>query len=541
MKLVTFAWPHSKRYTASLLIAVVQGLSAVALLATSAWLISRAAEQPPIMYLSVAVVGVRTFALARASLRYAERWLSHDSVLRSAGERRVSVFAKLIDFVPGGLGRMSAADLSTRVVADVDETQNLGLRIFSPLVQSFSVSAISVTFFWFLLPDAAVVLAAFLVLAYLLALPLSAEIAKRADNSSAADRALLNVVTTDLLENFDLLSAYGWLQERSDKLEMIQTKLARSARRQAIAFGSAQAAFIFGASASSVAAALIGAKYISDGNAPAVMLAVYALLPLAVFDVASVSQSALSAWRRFRASASRLVELTERKVPMELAVSRGSLQLARLESIELDSVGLGYPQSETVVNEFSLKVAKGQSLAITGASGAGKSTIALALAGLINPRSGALKLNGLDASVYQEGSIRQTIGYLEQKPMVFSTTVEANLKVAKPDANEAEMIEALKRFDLWATFAAREGLQTQVGEHGTLISGGEAQRLALARLTLANFDCLILDEPTASVDQVHALQLVRDLRSVAAAQGQILIMITHDPCLAQLADSSISI
>ena len=540
-QLVQFAWPRSRGYSASLLVAVVQGLSAVALLATSAWLIARAAEQPPIMYLSIAVVGVRTFALARASLRYAERWLSHDAVLRGTGEKRVDVFAKLINFVPAGLGRESTAELSTRVVADVDETQNLGLRIFSPLVQSFSVSLISIAFFWFLLPEAAIVMALLLALAYLLALPVSSAVAKRADNSSANDRALLRVSTSELIENYELLAAYQWLNEQSNRIELVQAKLASSARRQALALGASQAVFSFGAALSAVASAVIGAAYLADGKADAVMLAVYALLPLAVFDVASVSQPVVGAWRRFRASAVRLIELTTRQVPPELAISHGAGALSDIDSLQLESVELGYPGSETVVRDLSLGLTRGDSLSITGPSGAGKTTVALALAGLLQPRSGALRINGQLASTFSEASIRLHIGYLEQSAVVFSTTVAANLRVAKPLATDEELIAVLNNVGLWSMFSTRDGLETQVGENASLISGGEAQRLAFARALLANFDCIILDEPTASVDQAQAQALVRDLLKAAAAQRRILVLITHDVALAKLTDRTLEI
>ena len=540
-QLVQFAWPRSRGYSASLLVAVVQGLSAVALLATSAWLISRAAEQPPIMYLSIAVVGVRTFALARASLRYAERWLSHDAVLRGTGEKRVDVFAKLINFVPAGLGRESTAELSTRVVADVDETQNLGLRIFSPLVQSFSVSLISIAFFWFLLPEAAIVMALLLALAYLLALPVSSAVAKRADNSSANDRALLRVSTSELIENYELLAAYQWLNEQSNRIELIQAKLASGARRQALALGASQAVFSFGAALSAVASAVIGAAYLADGKTDAVMLAVYALLPLAVFDVASVSQPVVGAWRRFRASAVRLIELTTRQVPPELAISHGAGALSDIDSLQLESVELGYPGSETVVRDLSLGLTRGDSLSITGPSGAGKTTVALALAGLLQPRSGALRINGQLASTFSEASIRLHIGYLEQSAVVFSTTVAANLRVAKPLATDEELIAVLNNVGLWSMFSTRDGLETQVGENASLISGGEAQRLAFARALLANFDCIILDEPTASVDQAQAQALVQDLLKAAAAQRRILVLITHDVALAKLTDRTLEI
>jgi ATP-binding cassette subfamily C protein CydC len=165
----------------------------------------------------------------------------------------------------------------------------------------------------------------------------------------------------------------------------------------------------------------------------------------------------------------------------------------------------------------------------------------LALAGLLHPRAGALKLNGISATSFADDSIRLKIGYLEQNAMVFSTTVAANLRVAKADASETELIQVLTHVGLWSTFEAREGLQTQVGEHASLISGGEAQRLALARALLADFSCIILDEPTASVDQRQARALVSDLLAAAETQSRIIVLVTHDVELAKLTNRRIAI
>ncbi|MEN9749512.1 MAG: hypothetical protein RL149_590, partial [Actinomycetota bacterium] len=236
-RLFAFAMPSSRRFSAALFVAVVQGLSAVALMGCSAWLISRAAQQPPIMYLSIAIVGVRTFALARASLRYAERWLSHDAVLRDSGKRRVDVFESLIEFVPAGLRQDSIADLSARTTLDVDESQNFGLRVISPLVQSISVSLVSVIVFWFLLPEGAIVMALALAAAFLIAIPLSAAVASKSDANQAALRSLLATQTSELLSNQELLLAYGWHAQRELEIEQTQERIARGARLQAIAFG----------------------------------------------------------------------------------------------------------------------------------------------------------------------------------------------------------------------------------------------------------------------------------------------------------------
>lgn len=539
-KLILFSLPRSRRFFTSLFVSVVQGLSAVALLATSAWLISRAAEQPPIMYLSIAIVGVRTFALSRASLRYAERWLSHDSVLQETSERRARVFGSLIDLAPAGLGRQSAADLGTRVVADTDEMQNLGLRIVSPLVQSVVVSVISTIVFAVMLPSAALVMGLLLATAFVVALPLSALIARRADLQSATERAQLATKTQRLLGNLELLNAYGWATAAVVEIEKTQASLAKSARRQAISLGFAQATFSFGAAASAVIAAVIGASEISSGHGDRVMLAVFALLPLAVFDVASAAQPVIGVWRRYRASAERLIEVIDREIPAELTFE-GTQVLGELDAVQLIAAEAGYPGNERVITNFSLNIKKGETLALVGQSGAGKSTVALILARLLNLRGGELRLNGQLADDFSAASIHKRVGYLEQNAVMFNASVRVNLQIAKPEASDDELVAVLQRVSLWSMFSKRDGLDTRVGERGVLISGGEAQRLALARALLANFNLIILDEPTANVDEAQSVQLVSDFIAIAKDNQRMMVLITHDSTLAKLADRSVEI
>ena len=539
-RLIQFALPKSRIYVTSLFVSVVQGLSAVALLATSAWLISRAAQQPPIMYLSIAIVGVRTFALARASLRYAERWLSHDAVLRSSGQRRSVIFEKLIDFVPAGLGNQSLADLSSSTVSDVDETQNFGLRILSPLVQSLLVSLISTVVFWFMLPNAALVMAVLLLGAYVVALPAAALISRKIDVQTANHKAKLATETARLLDNFELLENYEWTESALSRIELMQQKLAAGSRLQALSLGASQAVFAFGAGLSALAAGAIAIESLSANHGDFVMLAVFALLPLAVFDVASAAQPIVSAWRRYRGSAERLIELAERDLPAELRFN-GVEALSDLHSLSIESATLGYSGNHDVVEHFSLEIEEGQSLALMGASGAGKSTIALAMAGFLQPRSGRILLNGRNSGDFSSESIRQQIGYLEQNAMVFATDVRTNLKIANQNANDDELVGVLSRLGLWDAFKNRAGLDTQLGELGVLISGGEAQRLALARAILAGFKLIILDEPTANLDEIQGKKLVQDILSVAKSNNRMVVLITHDAKLAKLADRIINV
>ncbi|MEN9749924.1 MAG: hypothetical protein RL149_1002, partial [Actinomycetota bacterium] len=342
------------------------------------------------------------------------------------------------------------------------------------------------------------------------------------------------------LSNQELLLAYGWHAQRELEIEQTQERIARGARLQAIAFGTGQAAFSFLAGATATAAAVFGARSVLDSHGDPVMLAVYALLPLAVFDVASASQGVVGAWRRYRASASRLIELQERTLPTELQFGNGA-SLSKLKTVELKHVSLGYPSGSAVIQDFSLKLRAGETAALVGQSGSGKTTIGLALSRLLKPRSGALMLNGRNADGFDSDSIRSRMGYLEQTATIFNSTVRVNLAIAKPSASDAQMIAVLSRVGLWSTFEMRNGLDTLVGERGALISGGEAQRLALARALLADFDLIVLDEPTANVDELQSKRLVSDLLDAARSENRMVLLITHDAKLAKLAEKKFAI
>jgi ATP-binding cassette subfamily C protein CydC len=156
--------------------------------------------------------------------------------------------------------------------------------------------------------------------------------------------------------------------------------------------------------------------------------------------------------------------------------------------------------------------------------------------------SGTYLYNNKPVNDFDAEMLRKRVGYLQQHPTIFDGDVKANLKVAKPDATDAEMIEALKTVNLWATFEARAGLQTEVAELGRAISGGEAARLALARALLVDFDVLIFDEPTANLDYQSAHQLIADLINLAKSRAnRAVILISHDADVIAQADRSYAI
>ena len=543
LRLLKLGLPKSFGFRLGLLVSVLQGLSGVALLATSSWLISRASEQPPVMYLSIAVVGVRGFALGRASFRYAERVLLHDSSFRMLAKQRPKILAKLIPFAPAGLSVEGRGQIMSRVVGDVDELQNLPLRVLSPLIQSVAVSVIAVLGLGFLLPSAGLALALCLIGAFALAMPLAGLISKSSDAQLAPVRADFANQSLDLLEHLDLLTAFGWVANRRANLEESEAKLKTLITKSSVSTGLGLALLSLLSSTATVSLTFLGAGSVSAGEHPGVLLAVFALVPMAVFDSVQASAPVVSAWQRFRKSAQRINEILDREVPAEIAPTEGHATLASFESLRLINSAARYPgASIPAIKDVSLVLNAGETLALQGNSGSGKSTVANVLMNFLNLETGEYLINGLPAELYSNDSLHQTIGYLEQNPTIFMGTVKANLTLAQPNASDEDLKAVLKRVGLWQMFESRGGLDTELGERGVLISGGEAQRLALARALLANFQVLIVDEPTSNVDQETGVGLVKDLLQIAReGSNRAILLITHDSELAQLADRAVKI
>jgi len=529
VSIIRLGIPRHKTFWLGLLVAVLQSLSALALMATSAWLISRAAEQPPVMYLMIAVVGVRAFALGRAFFRYVERLLLHDAAFRMLADLRPRVFAKLIPFAPAGMGS-NRADTVTRLINDVDETQNLSLRVLAPTLQALVTSGAAVGFLWVLVPNAGIALAVCILAAVFIGLPLSSALATRANRATASDRSALNQGAAVVLENLELLESYGWLEHYRADLEVSQQKLTRGARRLALSAGIGQSLFLLEATLATGSTSYIASLEVSSGRLAGVMLAVFALVPMAVFDSLTNLQPVVGVWQRYRASSSRVADLLDAEPDHSIAEPNEGVELDSFSALQFVNVSATYPSAEyPSVQDVTFDVLPGENMLIQGPSGYGKSTIANVMAGFLNPSSGSYRINGLDRVEVKTTSLRKLVGYQEQTPTIFSGSLRANLALAKPNANDEELWALLDRVRLASTFKDREGLDTQLGEFGHKISGGEAQRIALARSLLADFKVIVFDEPTANVDDETSAQLIDDMLAIAKNdKTRACIFISHD-------------
>jgi ATP-binding cassette subfamily C protein CydC len=525
------AQPTLRRSAPGIFFGLVSSLSSVGLLAVSAWLITRAAEHPPILFLSAAIVGVRAFALSRAASRYAERLTSHDAAFRQLSTLRVGVFRRLVPLAPDGLGDTRRGDLLSRLVSDVDELQNLPLRVVQPLIVAALTSVLSVIGVSLVLPAAGLLLALTLALAYIVAIAVHSAIAGGDERSIAPYRGALSDRLLEFVTNLDVLVAFDIVDERIATLEAADARLRSATLARAIGSGAASAILAALAALTTVGALLLGVSALASGalNGPA--LTVIALVPLAVFDVVATAPLALGAWRQVRSSARRIADVTPSRIPPEIPLDTprattpdGHLGAPAVQLLGLSASWPGDPSA--AITGIDLTVQRGERVLVQGASGAGKTTLAHVLVRFLD-YGGSYRLDGVEARELSTNIVQSTVGLCQQTPYLFDEDIRQNLLFARDTATDAQLIDVLDRVGLADWTRQRGGLDARVGDGGSLVSGGQAQRLALARALLADFPVIVFDEPTANVDPELAARLMRDILSVASDDRRTVIVISH--------------
>ena len=493
----------------AVLLAVAASASSVALMGVSAWLISFAALLPPVLYLQAPAVGVRTFAISRGVFRYVERLVGHDVALRMQSGLRMRTYDSLARTTLIGAHR---GDLLTRAVSDTEAVTDVVVRVLIPVASGLLVITGTSVGIAFVSPWAGVALFATTLLAGVVVPLLAQRATFTADRDAAPTRGELADTVREVARTALDLVAYGAEHACLARLLEVDDRLRHQEARSAWVQGVAASAQVLAAGCAVVAGLAIGGPAVASGTMPPAFLAVLALVPLALHEVLATFVAAAQTWTRTRSSLARVREILETEpIGTGDVIPDGQTD----PGLELADVAIGWPGAPVLRSNLDLVVRPGDRVACTGASGIGKTTLAVTAMGLIPPRAGTVRRGG-------------RIGYLAQDAHIFATSIAENVRIGNKDATDEQISDALHRAGLPLDPSRL------VGEDGTTLSGGERRRLALARLLVADRDLWILDEPTEHLDQATAEALMGDVWR--ACEGRAVLVISHDPAVVAACD-----
>ncbi|MBE5102959.1 thiol reductant ABC exporter subunit CydC [Priestia aryabhattai] len=534
MKYKSWIWPYFKTYKyrifSILLLSLLTIGSACALMFTSGYLISASSLQPEtILLVYVPIVLVRTFGLSRAAFRYAERLVSHDFILRILAKMRTRLYHLIEPLV--ATSRYRTGDVLAVLAEDIDSLQDLFLRTILPTISAVILYVISIVALGFFSLKFACLIAIYLFLLVVVMPLFSLWHMKAANQRYKSSKAQLYAKVTD-----GFLGVADWVlsgQQQSffhsynkteDELDGMDRKLKlwtyyRELIGQVIVAGLIVTMIWFGAS-------LFADKELADVFIAAFILVVFplseALLPVS---------NAVEKIPQFEESLNRVQEMeknwedvNEKKKHTLSLPYKGSWDSV---SLKVEHVSFRYSnEEESVIHDLSFQVEQGKKIAILGKSGAGKSTLLKLLQGSLAPTEGAVQLNGQSVAEVRE-DVPKLISVLNQNPYLFNTSVANNLLLANEEATKEEVIEAMKQVNMHSLVEGlHQGYQTPMLETGQRFSGGERQRIALARVLLQHTPIVMLDEPTAGLDAMTEKRLLSTI--FETLQDKTLIWVTHN-------------
>ncbi len=502
--------------------------SSIGLLATSAYLISAAALRPSIAALSLSIVGVRFFGLARGVLRYLERIVSHAASLDLVARLRTWFYTAVEPLVPGGLPHERSGDLLALAVSDLEGLQDVVARVLAPPAAAVLVgAAAALGLAWFHGS-----LSALLVAGLLLAMVLAAAVPRigsgGAPGRHAVLRGRLHADLTEWVQGLPDLVAFGAHHRWRGRLAKVEAEFA-AAQRQLSWAQALQTASVSLVGNLTMAALLAGGVVlVRQAALDGVYLATIALGSLAAFESVQAMPAAVLSYEGLAAAARRVWEVADSRPVVADPPSPATVpKLPGGMSLDVSGLTFGYTAERgPVLRDVSFSLARGGRVAIVGPSGAGKSTLANLLLRFWDYQQGQVRVNGMDLRSLSAAQVRAYFAVVPQDVYLFDGTVRENLLLARPDASDEDLARAVR-------LAAAEdfilglpqGYDTWVGEHGMQLSAGERQRLAIARALLSSAPLLLLDEPTAHLDSLTEGRVIAGLLS--ASEGRTLLWITH--------------
>lgn len=499
--------------------------SGVALGATSAWLIARAAQMPPVLQLSVASTAVRAFGVGKAIFRYLERIASHWVALVGMANLRSRVYKSMASSTTDVVTSVRRGDLLARTGADVDEIGDVVVKSMLPAAVALIVSLFSIGIVAFLSPPIALVLTLCLIVSGIIA-PYSAMRAARMDQiAQITNRADLNAQSLTMLESASELRVSGRLADIDAQRQETERRIHKNRDRSARPAALAAALDTLAMGAAVVGALVIGTQQLAAGDIAAIDLVVATLTPLSAFEATQRMGGAATQLVRSASAAKRIVDLLD--VAESTQHPERDTRPETQDGLRATDLTIGWPGGPTVAGPIDLHLTKGKTIAIVGPSGIGKSTLLYTLAGMLEPHSGTVTLDGRDTWRIDRAEISTQLSMTAEDAHIFETSVLENLRVARATVTAEEAVDLLTQAGLDGWLAQLpEGVDTMLRADATSVSGGERRRLLLARALAGSATYMLLDEPGEHLDPATADELIRDLLRVGNDERGV-ILVTH--------------
>jgi ATP-binding cassette subfamily C protein CydCD len=520
----------------STLLGALASASGVALTATAGWLIVQASTKPAVLTLMVAIVAVRTFGLARPVLRYAERLRSHDVALRLLARRRVQVYDALVPLTPGRLGKRRG-DVLSAIVDDVDGVVDRELRVRLPARVFVLVTLLAGAVAWAVLPVAGLSVALSAGASGSLAFGLARIGAARAERAAVERRADLSGEVVEVMQTSTELVMWQAEARAEHRVARASDRTGRAVQSAARWMGAGRGLALVGAGLGVAATALVAEPFVGTSELSGPMMALLVLLPLALADL-TVPLADAGALSARTAAAARRLKALEQAAPLVADTPRRPLPAS--SHLELRDATGGWTPGSVTLEDLSLALPPGARIGVIGRSGSGKSTLAAMLLRFLDPRSGEATLGGTPTHWLGLDDLRSVVGLVDDDPHVFGTTLVENIRLARPDATDAEVADALRQARLgdWVS-SLPDGLDTWLGDGHASVSGGERARLGIARALLSSQRVLVLDEPIAHLDHATAERLADEVLS--GPRDRSILWITHAPVGLDLVDEVVDL
>ncbi len=499
--------------------------SSIGLMTTAAYIIAKAALQPSIAELQVAIVGVRFFGIARGVFRYMERLVSHDVTFRVLARLRVWFYRAIEPLAPARLMQYKSGDLLNRVVADIESLEHFFVRVIAPPIVAVLVGLLM----WFFMGSfdirLSITLLTFLGLAGV-GLPLLTQWLSRVPGRRmVVVRSELNATLVDGIQGGAELLAFGQEGRYQKRVESLSCELAALQGRMTWIGGLHDALMMLLVTGATVATLTVAIPLVGEGKLDGVYLAALVLAVISCFEAVLPLPQAFQYLGKNLEAARQLFEIVDARPAVHGPLF--SSQRPRDYGLQVEDLSFRYaPHEPLALDGVSLSLPPGGSLAIVGPSGAGKSTLVSLLLRFWEYDTGRILLGGQELRAYHQEDVRRLVSVVSQHTHLFNATVRENLLIARPDASEADLMRVAQQAQIHEFIdSLPQGYDTWIGEQGLCLSDGQRRRLVIARALLQDAPILILDEATADLDSLTERDVMQSIHGLMAEKT--ILIITH--------------